>query len=242
MTDLLVECFPDILNVEFTAGMENILDRIEDGKEDWLKTLKHFYASFSEDLKRAESEMRDVKREEIPTEIPCGKCGSMMVVKWGRNGEFLACPRYPECKNTKNFVRGENGELRVDEEKQTQEICVKCGRPMEIRWGKYGRFLGCSGYPECKNLLPLEKPVDLGIPCPTCGEGRILEKKSRRGKLFYGCDRFPQCRFASWDRPVAEVCPQCQEPILVERVTKRDGRVRRCHKKECGYTVDVGDS
>jgi len=225
ITDLLVECFPDILNVKFTAGMEDNLDKIEAGREDWTKVMKRFYTSFSRDLKKAEAEMRDVKREEIPTEIPCEKCGAMMVVKWGRNGEFLACPKYPECKNTKNFTRDEEGKIKV-EDGETGEICEKCGRPLEIRWGKYGRFLGCSGYPECKNMRPLTKPVELGISCPSCGEGNLQEKKSRRGKLFYACNRYPDCRFASWDRPVGEPCPKCSAPILLEKVTKRAGFIK----------------
>ena len=239
VTDLLVDSFPDILNVEFTAGMEGILDKVEEGKEDWIKVMKRFYASFSRDLKKAESEMRDVKREEVPTDIACDKCGTMMVVKWGRNGKFLACPRYPECKNTKNFTRDANGDVQVVDEVEVDETCEKCGRPMQVRWGKYGRFLGCSGYPECKNIQPLEKPVDLGIRCPECKEGNLREKKSRRGKLFYGCDRYPACHFATWDRPVAEVCPKCGEPVLLEKVTKRAGQVRRCRKKECKYKVQV---
>jgi DNA topoisomerase-1 len=239
VTGLLVDCFPDILNVEFTAGMEGMLDKIEEGRENWLKVMKRFYTSFSRDLKKAESEMRDVKREEIPTEIACEKCGAMMVVKWGRNGEFLACPRFPECRNTKNFTRGEKGEVQIVKEADTGEACEQCGRPMEVRWGKYGQFLGCSGYPECKNIRSLVTPVELGIRCPACVEGNIREKKSRRGKIFFGCDRYPQCRFAAWDRPVAEACPKCKETILLEKVTKRAGRVRRCHKEECDYSVQV---
>ncbi|MFQ5848968.1 MAG: type I DNA topoisomerase [Candidatus Binatia bacterium] len=239
VTDLLVDCFPDILNVEFTAGMENVLDKIEEGRENWLKVMRRFYTSFSRDLERAEEGMRDVKREEIPTEIACEKCGAMMVVKWGRNGEFLACPRFPDCRNTKNFSRDEKGEVQVVEEVDTGEVCEVCGRPMQIRWGKYGRFLGCSGYPECKNIRSLGKPVDLGIRCPECKEGNLQEKKSRRGKIFYGCRCYPRCRFATWDRPVAEVCPKCSEPFLLERVTKRAGGIRHCHKKECGYRVQI---
>ncbi len=239
VTDLLVGSFPDILNVTFTAGMENVLDKIEEGKEDWTKAMKRFYSSFSRDLKKAESQMRDVKREEVPTDIPCEKCGAMMVVKWGRNGEFLACPRYPECKNTKNFIRDEKGDLRVAEEEKVDELCEVCGRPMQLKWGKYGRFLGCSGYPECKNIRPLQKPVELGIRCPECQQGNLQEKKSRRGKIFYGCDRYPECSFAAWERPLAESCPQCGAPILLEKITKRSGRVRRCRKEECNYKVQV---
>ncbi|MEX0806836.1 MAG: type I DNA topoisomerase [Candidatus Binatia bacterium] len=241
VTDLLVESFPDILNVEFTAGMEDELDKIEEGKEKWTKAMKRFYTPFSRDLKRAETEMRDVKRQEVPTEIPCDKCGAMMVIKWGRNGEFLACPQYPECKSTKNFSRDENGQITVAEEIQIDENCENCGRPMQLRWGKYGKFLGCSGYPECKTIVPLEKPVDLGIKCPDCGEGNVKERKSRWGKMFYGCDRYPECKFATWDKPVPGPCPDCNDPILVEKFTKRAGRTRRCRNKECGYSIPISE-
>jgi len=239
VTDLLVESFPDILNVEFTAGMEDELDKIEIGKEKWTKAMKRFYTPFSRDLKKAEKEMRDVKRQEVPTDIDCDKCGTKMVIKWGRNGEFLACPQYPECKNTKNFKRDDNGGIEIVPEEEVNESCELCGRPMLLRWGKFGKFLGCSGYPECKNIQPLEKPVDLGIECPECKQGSIKERKSRWGKIFYGCDRYPECKFASWDKPIAVACPKCGSPILVEKVTKRAGRTQRCYKKECGYSVKV---
>ena len=241
VTDLLVESFPDILNVEFTAGMEDELDKIEEGKEKWTKAMKRFYTPFSRDLKKAEKEMRDVKRQEVPTEIDCDKCGAKMVIKWGRNGEFLACPQYPECKNTKNFSRSETGGIEIAVEEEVNEACGECGRPMLLRWGKFGKFLGCSGYPECKNIQPLEKPVDLGIKCPECKEGNIKERKSRWGKVFYGCDKYPECKFASWDKPMPTPCPDCDSPILVEKVTKRAGRTHRCYKKECGYSIQVAE-
>jgi DNA topoisomerase-1 len=241
VTDLLVESFPDILNVEFTAGMEDQLDKIEDGKEKWTKTMKRFYTPFERDLKKAEKEMRDVKRQEVPTDIDCEKCGAKMVIKWGRNGEFLACPQYPECKTTKNFKRDEEGKIEVVVEEDVNETCELCGRPMLLRWGKFGRFLGCSGYPECKNIQPLEKPVDLGIKCPECKEGNIKERKSRWGKVFYGCDKYPECKFATWDKPMPTPCPNCDSSILVEKVTKRAGRVHRCYKKECGYSIPVAE-
>jgi DNA topoisomerase-1 len=241
VTDLLVDAFPDILNVKFTAGMENDLDKVEEGKQDWQKMMKRFYVPFAKDLKKADKEMRDVKRQEVPTDIPCDKCGAMMVIKWGRNGEFLACPEYPECKSTKNFRRDENGNVEVVKEEEINETCEKCGRPMMMRWGKYGRFLGCSGYPECKNIRSLEKPVDTGVQCPSCKQASLQQRKSRRGKIFYSCGRYPDCKFAVWDKPVAERCPQCGEPILVEKVTKRAGRMRQCHKKECGYKMKIPD-
>lgn len=242
VTGLLVDAFPDILNAEFTAGMENILDKIEEGKEDWVKVMGRFYASFARELQRAETGMRNIKRQEVPTEIACDKCGAMMVVKWGRNGEFLACPEYPECKNTKNFTRDENGNLQVAGEDQVDESCSKCGRPMQVRWGKYGKFLGCSGYPECKTIVSMDKPVNLGIGCPLCKEGHLHEKKSRRGKVFYGCDRYPSCDFAAWDRPVKESCPRCDAPILLEKVTKKAGRMLRCHADGCDFTLKTADA
>ena len=241
VTDLLVESFPDILNVEFTAGMEDELDKIEDGKEKWTKAMKRFYTPFSRDLKKAEKEMRDVKRQEVPTDIACEKCGALMVIKWGRNGEFLACPQYPECKNTKNFKRSDGGEIAIAAEEEINETCEQCGRPMLLRWGKFGKFLGCSGYPECKNIQPLEKPADIGVKCPECKEGNLKERKSRWGKVFYGCDRYPECKFASWDKPLPTPCPNCGSPILVEKITKRSGRTHRCYKKECGYSIQVAE-
>ncbi|HEX9787743.1 MAG TPA: type I DNA topoisomerase [Candidatus Binatia bacterium] len=241
VTDLLVESFPDILNVEFTASMEDELDKIEDGKEKWTKAMKRFYTPFERDLKKAEKEMRDVKRQEVPTDIDCDRCGAKMVIKWGRNGEFLACPQYPDCKNTKNFKRSETGEIAIAAEEEVNETCEQCGRPMLLRWGKFGKFLGCSGYPECKNIQPLEKPVDLGVKCPECKEGNIKERKSRWGKMFYGCDKYPECKFASWDKPMPTPCPDCDSPILVEKMTKRAGRTHRCYKKECGYSIQVAE-
>jgi DNA topoisomerase-1 len=241
VTDLLVESFPDILNVEFTAGMEDDLDKIEDGKEKWTKTMKRFYTPFERDLKKAAKEMRDVKRQEVPTDIDCEKCGAKMVIKWGRNGEFLACPQYPECKSTKNFKRGNEGEVEIAVEEEVDEACEKCGRPMLMRFGKFGKFLGCSGYPECKNIQPLQKPVDLGIKCPECKEGNIKERKSRWGKMFYGCDKYPECKFASWDKPLPTPCPDCDSPILVEKILKRTGRTHRCYKKDCGYSIQVAE-
>ncbi len=242
VTDLLVVSFPDILNVEFTAGMEETLDGIEEGSQKRVVALKRFYEPFSKDLEKAESEMRNVKAEERPTDIKCDQCGDQMVIRWGRKGEFLACRRYPECKNTKNFTRNdETGEIEVAKAETTDEVCDKCGKPMLVRFGRYGKFLGCSGYPECKTIMPMVKPKSLGIACPDCGEGEILEKRSRRGKIFYSCNRYPNCKFASWDQPVAQPCPVCHAPFVVEKTTKRAGTVRRCIKEGCTWQETVGE-
>ncbi len=239
VTDLLVGSFPDILNVEFTAGMEETLDGIEEGTESWVAAMRKFYEPFSKDLDRAGVEMRNVKAEERPTDVKCDQCGDTMVIKWGRRGEFLACRRYPECKGTKNFTRDEQGEIVVAKQETTDEVCDKCGKPMLVRFGRFGKFLGCSGYPECRTIMPMIKPTKLGIACPDCGEGEILEKRSRRGKIFYSCNRYPDCKFASWDRPIPEPCPLCKAPFVVEKTTKRAGTVRRCIKEGCDYQETV---
>jgi DNA topoisomerase-1 len=245
VTDLLVEAFPDILNETFTADLESDLDAVESGDRDWLSVTRGFYAPFKADLEKAAVEMRDVKRDVEETDLPCPNCGKKLVIKWGRNGEFLACPAYPECKFTSNFTRDEAGNLKVETPEETGETCEKCGAPMVFKFGRFGKFLGCSNYPECRNVKSMRKSVPLGIACPApplgCGEGKLQQKISRRGKVFYGCDCYPKCKFATWDRPVEQPCPQCGAPFLVEKTTKRAGTVRRCLREGCDYSETVGE-
>ncbi len=243
VTDLLVESFPDVLNVEFTAGMEDQLDRIEEGHEHWVQAMRRFWEPFARDLEKAEVEMRDVKREERLTDLVCEKCGQAMIIKWGRRGEFLACRGYPECKNTTNFTRDDDGTIRPVAAETTDEKCDQCGRPMQVRFGRYGKFLGCSGYPECRNMQPLFKPVPTGVKCLACPTGEMMERRSRRGKTFYSCSGYPACQFVAWDPPVPEPCPRCGAGFVTEKVTKRYGTVRRCPKEECGWQqqIDTGD-
>jgi DNA topoisomerase-1 len=237
VNDLLVEAFPDILDVTFTAQMEDGLDQVEDGAADWKRLLTDFYSPFKVDLEKAVVHMRDLKREEIPTEHVCEKCGSPMVIKWGRNGEFLACSGYPACKNTREFRRREDGTIEIAPEPTTDEKCETCGAPMLVKRGKFGEFLACSRYPDCKTT----RPISLGVDCPKPGCGGFLtEKRSRRGKVFYGCSNYSktQCDFVLWDRPIAEKCPQCGAPFLVKRERRGGGRIR-CIKEGCGYAQDV---
>jgi DNA topoisomerase-1 len=233
VNELLVAAFPDILDVDFTAKMEEDLDRVEEGEVDWVALLRRFYQPFKVDLDKAAVEMRDVKREEIPTEHKCEKCGATMVIKWGRNGSFLACSGYPECKNTKEFIKHPDGTVEVVKEQATNEKCDVCGAEMLRKRGKYGEFLACSRYPDCKTT----RPISLGVDCPrpNCG-GFLTEKRSRRGKVFYGCSNYAKtgCDFVLWDRPVPEPCPQCKAPFLVKRENRRGSRVR-CVSEGCGY-------
>jgi len=242
VTELLVDAFPDILNVEFTAGMEAELDQIEDGKEQWVAAMHRFYVPFARDLEHAEERMRDVKHAGEPTDIVCAACGANMVVKWGRGGEFLACPKYPECKNTKNLTRDAEGTITIAEVEVIDEKCDNCGKPMQVRFGRFGKFLGCTGYPECKTVRSLIRPVPTGVKCPDCREGEIMEKRSRGGKIFFSCNRYPACKFATWERPVPEPCPECNAPFVVEKTTKRHGTVRRCLSEGCKYQETVAEA
>ena len=232
VNELLVEHFPDLLNVQFTAKMETELDEIEEGEKRWVDAVQDFYKPFSERLSKAQKEMRDVKREEIPTEIDCDRCGRKMVIKWGRHGRFLACPAYPECKNTKEFVE-EGGQVRVVEKHtEVKEDCPECSHSLVIKTGRFGRFLACSDYPKCK----FTKALGTGVRCTQSGcDGELVEKRTRRGKPFYGCSRYPKCTFALWDRPIVKGCPQCEAPFLVEKFSKRAGRQLLCANKDCGY-------
>jgi len=239
VTDLLVESFPDVLNVEFTAGMEDELDRIEDGQEPWVQAMRRFWTPFSKDLERATVEMRDVKREERPTDLACEKCGKPMVIKWGRRGEFLACSGYPACRTTTNFTRDEHGTITPVEPETVDQACAQCGKPMAVKFGRFGKFLGCTGYPECKAVAPLFKPVPTGIACPQCGQGELCERRSRRGSAFWSCNRYPECQFAVWDQPITEACPKCAAPFVTEKVTRRWGTTRRCVQEGCGWQAQV---
>jgi len=283
VTDLLVENFRDIFDIAYTAGLEEKLDDIEEGKEKWTDTLAEFYKKFTKDLKYAEKHMENIKRMEKPTDEKCEKCGAPLVIKWGRHGSFYACSTYDkEDPNTCTFTkenpinlpdldsadvqettqeeycencgrvmvlkRGRFGQFmactgypdckttrRLDQGKKVPDIpldepCPKCGRNMMIRHGRYGEFTACSGYPECKYV----KQNFIGVKCPECKEGDLVEKRARKGNTFYGCGNYPKCKFTSAHKPIAEKCPSCGSEYLVQKFLK-DGPVIACPNKECEY-------
>ncbi len=230
VNDVLVESFPDIFNVEFTAKMETELDEVEEGNQSYKAAIKDFYGPFLQDLERAKVEMRNVKRQEIPTDLVCEKCKSPMVIKWGRRGEFLACTNYPECKYTREFQRQDDGTLKLMKLEVTGEFCGECGSQMVIKSGRFGKFLACSKYPECKST----RAVSTGVSCPVCG-GSLAERRTKKGRIFYGCTKYPKCKFATWDKPVKESCPQCGSPTLVVKATKA-ATTLRCPRENCDFT------
>lgn len=220
VNDILVELFPDIFQVEFTAAMEEELDKIESGQDDFLTVMKSFYEPFGKDLEDATERVREIKIGlQESTEEVCEECGEAMVIKWGRRGRFLACSGYPKCKNTRPIEEGEQPTLHVE------VPCPECGSAMVVKSGRYGRFLACSRYPECKGTSSLQ----IGVDCPECGSP-LVEKSTRKGRVFYGCAGYPECKFATWDPPVNKECAACSYPILVEKNTKADGRHYRCPK------------
>ena len=210
VNDMLVKAFPDILESSFTAQFEEDLDKVEEGTENWVKTMKRFYGPFAKDLADAKKKMPEVKHKGLPTGLKCELDGGDMVIKWGRNGEFLACSNYPKCTNTGEIARDEQGNitLKPSAPAPTDEVCEKCGKPMVKRRSRFGEFLGCSGYPDCDGIKRLQsEPVKTGVACPECKEGEILERRSRRGKIFFGCGRYPKCKFAAWNKVVLAAMP-----------------------------------
>jgi DNA topoisomerase-1 len=271
VTDLLLESFDDLFDVTYTARMEAELDDIEDGKLDWRVAMSEFYERFQKDLKHAERHMTDIKRMEEPTDQICEKCGKPMVIKWGRHGKFIACTGYPECTNTREIAQ--EGVTEQDE----QEYCENCGRPMVLKKGRFGQFLACTGYPDCKTTkqlgagqkpqdVPLDEPCPqcgnklvkkfgrfgefvacsnypkckyvkqktIGVKCPNCSEGEIIERRSKRGKTFYGCNRYPDCDFVAWGKPIPEKCPECGGSYLIEKFLKA-GAFAQCPNGECKF-------
>ena len=201
VTDLLVEHFPQIVDLKFTADMEEELDEIARGHKDWPEVLRQFYDPFERLLEKKEKEItRDDLIKETTDEL-CPKCGGPMLVKLGRYGKFLSCANYPDCKGTRQV----DGKERPEPQEVPGETCDECGAPMLLRHGRYGEFLGCSRYPDCKFV----RSKTIGGKCPKCGEGKLSQRRTKRGKPFYGCTRYPECDYALWTRPVEEPCPKC---------------------------------
>lgn len=225
VNDLLVEHFPKIVDYQFTAHVEEELDDIAAGTKQMVPVLEEFYGPFKQNLTEKEATLSKQSITEETTDEVCDKCGKPMVKKLGRFGKFLACSGYPECKNTKPLPGSAEAE-------KTTEVCDQCNKPMAVKRGRFGLFLGCSGYPECKNIKRIEKKT--GVNCPQCGQGDIVEKKSRKfGKIFYSCNRYPDCAFSLWSKPTGEKCPTCQSLL----VFGAKGSIR-CSKKGCAYKRD----
>jgi len=224
----LVQHFPDIVDLGFTAEMEETLDAIARGEKQWKPVLRAFWGPFSE---RVQHTLQHVRKSEATTEElneTCPECGQKLVVRLGRYGRFVACSGYPNCRYSRPLNEREAPQ-------PTDKTCQQCGAPMQLRQGRYGPFLSCSRYPECKYTEPLQQPEDTGVVCPACGKGTFLKKRSRRGRVFYSCSRYPECKNALWDEPVAQACPKCNAPIVVRKRTKRRGEELVCVAEGCNW-------
>ena len=219
VNDILVEHFPKVVDLQFTAKMEEELDEIANGDKEWVPVIKEFYDPFHSNLKIKEKE---VEKHVETLDEKCPDSGHNLVIKFGRFGKFIACSNYPECK----FTRPMPEEQKLIEE-NSGEICDKCGRPMAVKFGRFGSFLGCSGYPECKNIKKIQKGT--GVACPKCGEGELVEKRSKRG-IFYACSKYPQCKFSLNNKPTGEKCPESGDLLVITK----DGAVK-CSNKECNF-------
>ena len=250
VNDLLTASFPEILDVEFTARMENDLDRVEQAEVESLTILNQFYGPFSRKLADAGEGMLSVKGVGLPTDLICPLCKkNHLHIKMGKNGHFLACSGYPECTYSSDYQRDEKGVISPVapvQSEATDKVCDRCGKPMVIKRGRYGDFLACTGYPDCKHTQSLNSGANArptGVHCPEPGcDGEVVEKSSKRGKIFYGCNRYPDCSFATWDRPVPIACPVCGNPYMVEKTTKRDGTQYVCPNRECRHRQPAGET
>ena len=220
VNELLVEAFPEILSVTFTAGMEEKLDKVEEGAANWREILGEFYKPFSAQVTEAETTMRNVKASSEPTTIGCELCGSMYHIKWSARGEFLGCSGYPKCRSTREFVRANDGAIVVTEPKYSGDKCPRCSKNMLIRSGRFGDYIACVDYPSC----PTVRSPQSDVKCPDVDcSGNLVPRRTRTSKDFWGCTNYPGCQYAVWDKPINQTCPACNFALMTERVTKRDG-------------------
>ena len=231
----LTEHFTQYVDYDFTARLEDELDEISRGEKEWVPVMREFWDPFKllVDDKEKNVDRKDVTHE--PLEEKCPKCGGGMSIRLGRRGRFIGCDTYPECDYTRNVNEDANAEPEIIEDRK----CPECSSDLIIRHGRYGKFIGCSGYPECRYIEPLEKPADTGVECPDCKQANMLKRKSRNGKIFYSCARYPDCTYAVWNEPLGEACPDCGFPMLTLKTTKRKGTEKICPQKECGYSESV---
>jgi len=233
----LTEHFTSYVDYDFTARLEDELDAVSRGEEDWIPLLEHFWKPFKD---RIDHTQENVERKDVTQEIideQCPKCGGQLSKRLGRNGLFIGCTSYPECDYTRD-LNADKAEAEAPEIVEGR-VCPDCGSELSIKRGRYGKFIGCTGYPKCKHIEPLEKPEDTGVDCPKCTKGSLQKKKSRRGKVFYSCSTYPKCDYAVWNEPLAEPCPKCQWPVLTLKVTKTKGAQKVCPQKECGYSASA---
>jgi len=225
---ILASNLPEFFDVKFTANMESELDEIANGNKKYLDVMNEFYAPFSAAVKGVEGKIDEIKSTVDGQQVACEVCGAPMVIKWSRRGRFLACSRYPECKNTKPI------DAHDDNNRPTGDKCPQCGGDLIYKNSRFGKFIGCSNYPTCK----FTKSITTGVKCPECGKGELAQRFTRKKRIFYGCTNYPNCKYATWDKPVNLSCPLCDSPFLLEKYSKAKGNYYKCPKCESELSPD----
>lgn len=229
----LTQYFTNYVDYDFTARLENDLDEISRGEKAWVPVLESFWSPFHG---LVDDVMENVQRSDVTQEAideKCPQCGKQLSIRLGKRGRFIGCSGYPDCDYTRSLEGDDNKDQALIEGRS----CSDCGSGLVIRHGKYGKFIGCSNYPDCKHIEPLEKPEDTEVRCPCCHKGNIFKRKSRRGKIFFSCERYPDCDYAIWYPPLNEPCPDCRWPITMVKTTKRKGTEKVCPQKNCKFAI-----
>ena len=231
----LTEYFNKYVDYDFTAHLEDDLDAISRGEQQWQPVLAAFWDAFNQQIHTIDKtvQRKDVTEEQLAENCPV--CSSPLCSKLGRNGRFIGCTGYPNCTYTRNLVT-QDAQTEAAQETVEGRDCPKCQKPLIYRQGRYGKFIGCSDYPNCKHIEPLEKPEDTNVTCPECNKNSLTKRKSRYGTYFYACSGYPQCKYAINSPPIAEPCPECNWPITMLKITKRRGMERVCPQKTCQFS------
>ena len=234
----LTQYFARYVDYDFTAKLEDELDEISRGEKEWVPLLEEFWDPFKSQV---DTILETVKRADVTQELldeKCPECGKPLSIRLGKRDRFIGCTGYPDCSYTRAVVEQAEDKEQADELVEGR-TCPDCGGQLKIKHGRYGKFIGCGNYPKCKHIESLNKPAETGVECPECKQGKIVQRKSRRGKIFFSCSRYPDCKYALWNEPIAETCPKCAWPILTIKKTKKRGTEWVCPRQTCGFVKQV---
>lgn len=234
----LTQYFTRYVDYDFTAKLEDELDDISRGEKEWLPLLEHFWDPFKHQV---DNILETVKRKDVTQELideKCPLCQKPLSIRLGKRDRFIGCTGYPDCNYTR-AMEEQRETASQDAELVEGKQCPECGGALKIKHGRYGKFIGCSNYPKCKHIESLNKPVDTGVECPECKQGKMVKRKSRKGRIFFSCSRYPDCKYAVWNEPINESCPKCAWPMLTIKKTKKRGTELVCPRQTCGFTKQV---
>jgi len=238
VSKFLTSYFTQYVDYGFTAQLEDELDEVSRGEKEWVPLLEQFWNPFKQQV---DNILETVKRKDVTQELideKCPECGKPLSIRLGKRDRFIGCTGYPDCSYTR-AVEEKPEEATHDAEIVEGRQCPDCGGDLKIKHGRFGKFIGCGNYPKCKHIESLNKPTDTGVECPECKQGKIVKRQSRRGRVFFSCSRYPDCKYAIWNEPIAQSCPKCAWPILTVKKTKKRGTELVCPRSTCGYVKQV---